>query len=351
MSDDEDDYLANLDKFLVDPSTSTGPKSYSQLRKEAEKKSREKNEKNRIKSRRQREAESRQEGLSKSLFARAKEDEDAGISSGNKALSIMMKMGFKPGQALGKSDSNDEAPSQLDNPESDNDNGDGDGPVASSSTHRTNPLPINEWTGKRGIGPGLKRAASPSSSDRVAKMAKMADDNRNRDFRDRARQEYEERRAEGRLAPAQRTCVSLDEKAGKTFNAFWLNPREPDTFPPGLIDALSTNTTFVLPSEAADDLNKPGRIEARLRKQMAQDALQPLGDDDDNSAPVLEQQFPSEVLDEASHFLRLQASDRLEMVLSYLRETYSYCFWCGTQYKSADEMASECPGASEDAHD
>lgn len=46
-------------------------------------------------------------------------------------------------------------------------------------------------------------------------MAKMAEDHKQEDFRDRARQEYEERRAEGRLAPAQRTCVTLDEKAGR----------------------------------------------------------------------------------------------------------------------------------------
>lgn len=135
MSDDEDDYLANLDKFLVEPSTSSAAKSYSQLRKDAEKKSREKNEQNRIKGRRQREVESREEGLNKSLFVRAKEDEDAGISSSNKALSIMMKMGFKPGQALGKpeNDPQPDAPSETPN-------------IATS--HKADPLPINEWTGE-----------------------------------------------------------------------------------------------------------------------------------------------------------------------------------------------------------
>jgi hypothetical protein len=47
-------------------------------------------------------------------------------------------------------------------------------------------------------------------------MAKMADEAIHHDFRDRARQDYEERRAEGKLSPAQRTCVTLDEKAGKS---------------------------------------------------------------------------------------------------------------------------------------
>ena len=69
------------------------------------------------------------------------------------------------------------------------------------------------FVGKKGIGLG-KRAASPSAPERRAKMAKMAEDRAQGSFRDRARQEYEERRAAGRLHPAQRTCATLDEKAG-----------------------------------------------------------------------------------------------------------------------------------------
>lgn len=46
-------------------------------------------------------------------------------------------------------------------------------------------------------------------------MAKMEEDSASQTaFRDRTRQEYEERRAQGRLGPAQRTCATLDEKAG-----------------------------------------------------------------------------------------------------------------------------------------
>lgn len=59
---------------------------------------------------------------------------------------------------------------------------------------------LNPHIGKRGIGLGVKRAGSPTSAERVAKMAKMADEtSSHRDFRDRAKHEYEERRAEGRL--------------------------------------------------------------------------------------------------------------------------------------------------------
>lgn len=105
--DDDDDYLS--DKFLVAASSSsTKASSYTQLRKEAQKKAQLKNEQNKQKGRRQREIEAREEGLSKSLFDRAKEEEAAGTGSANKALSIMMKMGFKPGQSLGNAGDRDD---------------------------------------------------------------------------------------------------------------------------------------------------------------------------------------------------------------------------------------------------
>lgn len=103
MSDEEDDYLS--DKFLAEPTTSTSkptaPKTYGDRRREALKRSALKNEQNRTKSRKEREREAREEALSRSLFERAREEaEESGQQ--NKALAMMMRMGFKPGQALGK---------------------------------------------------------------------------------------------------------------------------------------------------------------------------------------------------------------------------------------------------------
>ncbi|KAK7061590.1 G-patch domain-containing protein [Favolaschia claudopus] len=368
MSDDEDDYLKDIDKFLIDSNATSAPKTYSQIRKDAAKQAQRKNEQNRTKGRRQREIESRTEGLSKSLFERAKEEEDAGLGSGNKALSIMMKMGFKPGQALGKPEQSGDLTQQTASHRPDEslpDEQPAAGPSNSDSTanpksgHKIEPLPINEWAGKRGIGLGLKRRSrSPTSAERVAKMAKMAEETNHRDFRSRAKEEYEERRAEGRLAPAQRTCSGLDEKAGKTFNVLWLNPNNPDSFSPGLLDALNLRTTLDIDPSTTSlkrnrDRDSAVSIEARLRRQMAADTLQPLGapEDDDVNAAVIPPEFSFEVLEETTQFLRLHASDRLKLVLSYMRENYAYCFWCGSQYESAEEMTSQCPGEDEDSHD
>lgn len=143
MSDAEDDYLADLDKFLVASNTST-PKTYSELRKDAQRRSKLKNESNKLKGRRQRELEAREEGLSKSLFERAKEEEAAGVGSGNKALSIMMKMGFKPGESLGKADNVNAGESEK---ALSSEASTGSSHTASGSQHKTEPLPLNEWAG------------------------------------------------------------------------------------------------------------------------------------------------------------------------------------------------------------
>lgn len=152
---DEDDYLS--DKFLTDAAAESAPKTYAQRRQEALKQSRAKNEQNRMKSRRQREQESREEGLGKSLFERAQEEEVV-AAGGSKALGIMMKMGFKVGQTLGKTeDSPSKSTVPLPGPSVDesspgtfrdrSESADGDD-SQEKPRHTAEPLPLNEWQGE-----------------------------------------------------------------------------------------------------------------------------------------------------------------------------------------------------------
>lgn len=164
---EEDDYLS--EKFLVETPATSKPTTYSRLRQEAQKKSQLKNERNKQKNRRQLELEAREEGLSKSLFERAKEEEAAGISTGNKALSIMMKMGFKPGQSLGTKDESFDiaGPSHKaasvpivggERPVDGNRSGSSPSPSVDNNAvdhashvtvkHKAEPLPLQEWQGK-----------------------------------------------------------------------------------------------------------------------------------------------------------------------------------------------------------
>jgi hypothetical protein len=165
MADDgDDDYLS--DKFVT-VSEPQKPKTYSEKRKEALRKSRFKNEQNRTKSRRQLELESREEGLSKSLFERAEDDKASGHGPENKALSMMIRMGFKPGQALGLpvdecADASPSPPSSDPTVHPTSLRGDVD-PFQETSIpqtgkqegHLLNPLPLSEWSGTSVFPPHL----------------------------------------------------------------------------------------------------------------------------------------------------------------------------------------------------
>jgi len=179
MADDgDDDYLSDKFLTLAEPQKST---TYSEKRKESLRKSHLKNEQNRTKSRRQLELESREEGLSKSLFERAEDDKAIGHGAENKALSMMIKMGFKPGQALGApadvEQDEDASPSPQPTPSPvpthpTTPHRDVDPPQETSilqpekqERHLVNPLPLNEWSGTSSLISSIHRIgpASPPS--------------------------------------------------------------------------------------------------------------------------------------------------------------------------------------------
>ena len=148
MADDgDDDYLS--DKFLT-VAESRKPKTYSEKRKETLRESRLKSQQNRTKSKRELELESREEGLSRSLFERAEDDKASGRGPENKALSMMMKMGFKPGQTLGvpieaegTAITRDAIPQHENNPNRET----LDVQPQKHERQLVNPLPLSEWSG------------------------------------------------------------------------------------------------------------------------------------------------------------------------------------------------------------
>lgn len=150
MADDEDDYLS--DKFLaLSEAASSKPSTYAEKRKQAQKASQLKNEQNRLKTRRMRELEAREEGLGTSLIQRA-QDEAAESGKQNKALAMMMKMGFQPGQSLGSGPS-DASPAVAISPSPPVQAERSRSPSASAEPsrkplHRIEPITIKEWSGE-----------------------------------------------------------------------------------------------------------------------------------------------------------------------------------------------------------
>jgi hypothetical protein len=159
MSDEEDDYLS--DKFLASlesPKPTASAVSYAERRRVAQRESERKRVEGRIKSRREMEEEARREGLSRSLFDREMEKASAGndnaeagqLSTGgggsgaSKAMSMMLKMGFKPGEALGKKGE----PAKLQNDSETQEKPVEVEPEKTKSGHIVEPLPLAVWAGK-----------------------------------------------------------------------------------------------------------------------------------------------------------------------------------------------------------
>ena len=92
------------------------------------------------------------------------------------------------------------------------------------------------------------------------------------------------------------------------FNILWLNPKNPESFPKGLVEALNDSIT-----DAGLDSRS---VQSRLRSQMEADSLQPLkfGLDEDTTdeRPSMKELFSPETIEEATQFLRLNVSESSE---------------------------------------
>ncbi|KAG9119705.1 hypothetical protein FRC07_005135 [Ceratobasidium sp. 392] len=405
MSDEEEDFMS--DKFLASLETAkptTGNASYSERRRVAQRESERKRLEGRIKSRRELEEEARREGLSRSLFEKEMEkaaeskakggegqESSGGGSGGSKAMAMMLKMGFKPGETLGKKE---EPVKSLDEPSESSEEKPAD--IAETgeklkSGHLAEPLPLAMWAGRKGLGLG-KRAMSPplggpSKAVKMSAEEDAAEKSRNESFRTRARSDYEEKRDEGRLRAALRTRATLDDADGVKFNVLQLNPTDPSSIPPALYDLLTRisfdgleETSFepkpssrvLLGDSDFDEGAGPGAdraIAARLREQMKADSLRPLKETPDerdelamkdalqpgsppkNGAVVDDQpEFDEDTVISAGEHLQKSVQERLAGLLEYLRSKYFYCFWCGANYDSQEDLEQNCPGIDEDDH-
>jgi hypothetical protein len=121
------------------------------------------------------------------------------------------------------------------------------------------------------------------------------------------------------------------------FNVLWLDPMNPDTFPAGLLDAVTASTTAAAatattPPPAWSGKGEERSMKERLREQMQADALQPLDDDDDDDDDAVvddavaslpknadfnsESHLPPKWIEDAAQFLHLNVSHDLTLLPS-----------------------------------
>ncbi|XP_063118114.1 G patch domain-containing protein 11 isoform X1 [Rattus norvegicus] len=190
---EEEDYMS--DSFInVQEDVRPGVPMLRQIReaRRKEEKQQQANLKNRQKSLKEEERERRDIGLKNALGCE------------NKGFALLQKMGYKSGQALGKT---------------------GDGIVE--------PIPLNVKTGKSGIGHEslLKRKAEErlESYRRKIHMKNQREEKAAEEFRMRLKSKQDELRLEGDLRRSQRACQQLD--AQKNIQVpreawYWMRPEE-----------------------------------------------------------------------------------------------------------------------------
>ncbi|KAK2531583.1 Gpatch11 [Columba guinea] len=191
--DEEEDYMS--DSFIkqdVRPGLPMVRRMKQAIQKEEKQK--EANEKNRQKSIKEEEKERRDLVLKSAL------------GSENKGFALLQKMGYKSGQALGKS---------------------GEGIVE--------PIPLNIKTGRSGLGhEELKKRKAEEKLENYRQKLHMkiqANEQAADQFRIRFKNKQEERKMEGDLRKSQRACQQLD--AQKAIDVpkeawYWLEPEEED---------------------------------------------------------------------------------------------------------------------------
>ncbi|XP_068424415.1 G patch domain-containing protein 11 [Clinocottus analis] len=180
MSDEEEDYMS--DAFLskiqdVKPGVSMVRRVKEAIKKETQQK--ETNVKNRQKTYKEQEQESREAALENSLC------------NANKGFALLQKMGYKAGQGLGK-----------------------------AGAGRVDPIPLNIKTDRGGIGmEGVKKRKAEQELEHYRQKVRARQQNETKsleDFRSRVRTEREERKIEGDFRRSQRACEQLDSQKGIT---------------------------------------------------------------------------------------------------------------------------------------
>lgn len=313
--EEEDDYLTMTFEEPAPAKTETLTQKKKRLAKEAE-----------IKGRPKSKAELAAEEKSKREAA-LKSNE---IDTESKGFKMMAALGYKPGTALGAARAIDQ-----------------NGAV---DDRLLEPIGLEMREGRGGIGADAEKKRKfreeAEAAEEDLKKRKVEEGG----FRERQQKEREEKKIEGQVFGAMKVCERLDEddttaqhpttttKRGTrplhSINVLWrglikerLVKERDRRMRYDLHQSLSRRPTYDDPDEDADD-------------KLALDRKADLEEVD----VALDQE--DEELDE---YEALSASEKLEKLLSYLRDRWHYCFWCKFQYP--DESMEGCPGLSEEDHD
>ncbi|XP_013117374.1 G patch domain-containing protein 11 [Stomoxys calcitrans] len=209
------------------------------------------------------------------------------LESDNKGFKLLAKMGYTPGQALGKVVNNSNNTTDL-----------------SDQCRIVEPIGITIKSDRQGLGreTALKELLQRKSELRRQRLEKeRGGETSIEEFRRRTTQKVEERFVAQSLSRCQKVCQNLDLDTDMPEPAMsWFWPQKPK----GAND------------DAAEEPNT---------KQT-------------------DEEYDDEEEDDFSNV------EKLEMLTNYIRTSYNFCFWCGIRYENLNDLNDNCPGPGKDDH-
>ena len=220
---------------------------------------------------------------------------------------MLASMGYKVGQALGKTEDARAEPIGVE---------------------------IKEDRGGIGLVSERKRKIREELEGEVKKVKVEQED-----YRERIAREREEKRNEGMMWGAMKVAEGLDTEDREAKEEQAPKPRRVNVLWRGLI---------------RDRYRK--EQERRMRYDLQQSLSRHANYDNFEEDKDEHQAFGNEEVEldedddtELDDFEKLNSAERLEKIVMYLRDRWQYCFWCKSKYPDA-EMEG-CPGKTEDDHD
>lgn len=300
----------------------------------------------------------------------------------------MAKLGFKPGDSLGKKAPSPSSSSSSTDPERKQGKQGEEGGDAGTRTgtgtgwNRTEPLNLIFKEDRGGIGlDSEKKRKIREEAQEAAKKVKHEEG----DYRDRVREERETRRTEAQVHAAQKVAERLDVDAdadndngkdkdkdgGESGTGARARPtsqlpvlyrglvrerenKERDLYARHHLQTSLPSSFFPnprLPGYDDDTLERDDR-EALDHPRQRSVSSSPTHEEEGENRPSKLNVFEEEVEGEdpeLDEFNALEPSDRLHRLVLYLRDQHWYCFWCKSRYDT-EEMEG-CPGLTEEDHD
>jgi hypothetical protein len=171
------------------------------------------------------------------------------------------------------------------------------------------PIKIDLKSGRLGIGMAKKRQRELEQAEEEEARKRVQIDPE--DYRAVMAQRAKDQQYSKYVNAAVSVCEKLDEDHGVKSNILW------------------TLRPIIVENTKEDEAQATNEVEEEKEKE----EKEPL--------------YPQEEVDKLQS---LKLDQQLEALITYLRETYFYCFWCRAKYDSKDDLDANCPGTEEDDH-